>query len=409
MNKINRVIVLVLDSAGIGYLPDAAEFGDEGANTLKHTAESVNGLNVPHMQKMGLGNIAPIPGVEPANEPTAAYGKMKEASRSKDTMAGHWEMMGLIVDKPFPVFPEGFPQEILDEFYKATGVKAVLGNKAASGTEIIQELGDEHLLTGYPILYTSADSVFQIAAHEAVIPLDALYRMCEQSRGVCDAHHIGRVIARPFVGESDNYTRTANRKDYPMDPSGPTALDVLKEKDFPVMGIGKIEDIFAGKGITRAVHTRNNHHGMECLTAELEITQNGLIFVNLVDFDMLYGHRNNAEGYAQALEAFDEELGRLLPLLKEDDLLIISADHGCDPTYPGTDHTREYVPILAQSKHLEARDLGVRETFADIGATILKLFGLSNPFAGQSLIEDNINENLNENLNESLDENKNGK
>jgi phosphopentomutase len=380
--KIRRVIVIVLDSVGVGWLPDAKDFGDEGANTLGHIAEYMGGLNLPHMQKMGLGNIIPIKGVPPTEESTAAWGIMKEASGSKDTMAGHWEMMGLIVDKPFPTFPNGFPAEIMGKFYHASGVTQALGNKAASGTVIIAELGEEHIRTGFPIVYTSADSVFQIAVHEEVIPVDKLYKICEQARKVCDEYQIGRVIARPFVGEKGNFTRTANRKDFPMFPPGETALDILKRNNFPVSGIGKIEDIFAGQGLTRAIHTKSNNHGMECLTEELSITTEGLIFINLVDFDMLYGHRNNAAEYAKALEDFDRGLGELLPRLQEDDLLIITADHGCDPTYPGTDHTREYVPLLVYSRHLEPHGLGTRETFADIGVTILEMFGIPHSFPG---------------------------
>jgi phosphopentomutase len=385
--KINRAIVIVLDSVGAGWLPDAADFGDEGANTLGHVAEHMGGLELPNMQKLGLGNIIQVLGVPAVDKPQAAWGKMKEASNGKDTMAGHWELMGLVVEKPFPVFPNGFQADILQAFYKVTGVTHALGNKAASGTVIIAELGEEHMKTGHPIVYTSADSVFQIAAHEEVIPIDKLYKMCEAARDVCDQHQIGRVIARPFVGEPGNFTRTANRKDYPMDPTGQTALDLLKEKGFPVMGIGKIEDIYAGHGITRAIHTKSNHHGMETLMDELSITTNGLIFVNLVDFDMLYGHRNNPEGYGKALEEFDKQLGILLPQLKVDDLLIITADHGCDPTYPGTDHTREHVPLLAYSAALEPFHLGTRETFADVGVTVLELLGVEHSFKGAHLFK----------------------
>ena len=384
--KIKRAVVIVLDSAGAGSLPDAADFGDEGANTLGHIAEHMGGLNLPHMQQLGLGNIIPIIGVPPEPSPRAAYGIMMEASKGKDTMAGHWEMMGLIVDKPFPLFPGGFPEEILRKFYKAAGVTEVLGNKAASGTVIIAELGEEHVKTGFPIVYTSADSVFQIAAHEEVIPVNALYEMCEQARKVCDEYLIGRVIARPFIGEKGNFSRTANRKDFPMLPTGETVLDMLKKNNFPVTGIGKIEDIYAGQGITRAIHTKSNDHGMECLLEELSVTKNGLIFINLVDFDMVYGHRNNAGGYGKALEAFDRGLGELLPRLREDDLLIITADHGCDPTFPGTDHTREYVPLLVYSRSLEPFPLGTRETFADIGVTLLELFGISHSFPGKNLL-----------------------
>lgn len=382
MLKINRAIVIVLDSVGAGALPDAGDFGDVGANTLGHVAEHMNGLNLPHMQQMGLGNIIPIKGVPPAAEPTSSYGIMMEASGSKDTMAGHWEMMGLIIDKPFPTFPHGFPPEIMEKFYKTTGVTHALGNKAASGTEIIVELGEEHIKTGFPIVYTSADSVFQIAAHEDIIPVPQLYKICAGARKVCDEYQVGRIIARPFTGEKGRFTRTANRKDFPMNPPGKTALDVLKEKGFPVVGIGKIEDIFAGKGITRALHTKSNDHGMQCLMEELGITRGGFIFVNLVDFDMVYGHRNNAEGYGRALETFDRQLGELLPQLKEDDLLIITADHGCDPTFPGTDHTREYVPLLVYSRLLNPHPLGTRQSFADIGTSLLNWFGIDHHFPG---------------------------
>ncbi|MCP4214645.1 MAG: phosphopentomutase [bacterium] len=386
MTKIKRTIVIVLDSVGVGELPDAGEYGDIGSNTLGHIAEQTGGLKLPNMQKMGLGNIIPIKGVKPTETPTASWGKMKEASKSKDTMAGHWEMMGLIVKKPFPIYPEGFGKEILQKFYDATGFTMVLGNKAASGTVIIEELGDEHVKTGQPIVYTSGDSVFQIAVHEEVVPLDKLYDVCNKTRKICDEYQIGRVIARPFIGENGSYTRTANRRDFPMDPPGETALVELKRNNFPVMGIGKIEDIFVGQGITRALHTKSNSNGMECLMEELEITNSGLIFVNLVDFDMLFGHRNNTEGYGKSLEEFDVQLGQLLPMLEKDDLLIITADHGCDPTFPGTDHTREHVPLLAYNEKMEAVDLGTRDTFADIAATLLKVNGISHPFPGKSFV-----------------------
>lgn len=383
--KINRVIVIVLDSVGAGWLPDAELFGDKGANTLAHVADHIGGLNMPQMQALGLGNIIPIKGVPPVKNPKAAWGIMQEAGKGKDTMAGHWELMGLVVDKPFPLYPEGFPAEIMNKYYSATGVTHALGNKPASGTVIIEELGVEHMKTGYPIVYTSGDSVFQIAAHEEVIPIDKLYLMCEHTRKICDEYQIGRVIARPFVGQPGNFTRTSNRKDYPMLPTGPTVLDRLKEAGFPVMGIGKIEDIYAGHGITRAIHTKSNTHGLDVLTKELSITREGLIFVNLVDFDMLYGHRRDPEGYGKALDAFDPMLGDLLPRLEEDDLLIITADHGCDPTHTGTDHTREHIPVLAYSRSLEPFHLGIRKTFADIGVTVLDLFNVPHSFPGKSL------------------------
>ncbi len=383
--RIARVIVIVLDSVGVGALPDAADYGDAGSNTLVHIAHRRAGLNLPNLQRLGLGNIIQVPGVPSTAEPLASYGKMQEASRGKDTMTSHWEIMGLITDKPFALFPQGFGQDILDAFRKETGVGGILGNKPASGTVIIQELGEEHLKTGFPIIYTSADSVFQIAAHERVIPLEKLYHLCEKARKICDPHMIGRVIARPFIGEKGgDFKRTANRRDFPMRPHSKTALDLIKERGLPVVGIGKIEDIFAGCGITRAVHTTDNKEGMRCLQEELSITRHGLIFINLVDFDMVYGHRNDVEGYARALEDFDAWFGGFLPQLENQDLLIISADHGCDPTHPGTDHTREYVPLLVYNPHLAAGNLGTRQTFADIGAAILKIFGIEHNLAGQS-------------------------
>jgi phosphopentomutase len=386
MKEKSRVIVIVMDSVGVGAMPDATKFGDEGSNTLGHVAECTGGLMLPTLQEMGLGNIIPIKGVPAERETTASYGKMSEASNSKDTIAGHWEIMGLIVKEAFPTFPKGFPEEILEKFYQATGYSKIYGNKAASGTEIIKELGLIHMRTGFPIVYTSADSVFQIAAHEQVIPVSKLYQICEQARQVCNEYRIGRVIARPFIGKKGNFTRTTNRKDFPIIPTRKTVLEFLKENNVPVIAIGKIEDIFAGQGITKAIHTTSNKHGMQCLEAELSSTKTGLIFINLVDFDMLYGHRNDVKGYAQALEDFDRNLKELLPLLSNDDLLILTADHGCDPTHPGTDHTREYVPLLVHSKKLKPRPLGTRQSFADIGVSILHLFEIPHSFPGTPFI-----------------------
>lgn len=381
-----RAIIIVLDSVGIGALPDAAEFGDEGVDTLGHIAEAANGLNLPNLQKMGLGNIVPIEGVPAVTSPIASYGKMMEASRGKDTIIGHWEMMGIITEKALPVFPKGFPPDMIKRFLEASGCRDILGNKAASGTAIIEELGELHVKTGHPIVYTSADSVFQIAAHEDIIPVDELYRICEAAREVCDAYMIGRVIARPFVGEEGAFQRTPRRKDFPLQPPHETVLDILKAGGFPVMGIGKIEDIFAGRGITRAIHTKDNSDGMRVLLEELSITTNGLIFANLVDFDMKFGHRRDPEGYARALESFDVELGTLLERLTDNDLLIICADHGCDPTHIGSDHTREAVPLLVYSRTSEATDLGIRRTFSDIGVTVLALFQLSHHLPGSPVI-----------------------
>ncbi len=382
-----RVIIIVLDSVGAGYMDDAADFGDVGANTLAHTAEAVGGLNLPNLQKLGLGNIIKIKGVEPVSEPTGKFGRIKEASMGKDTMTGHWEMMGIISEEPFPLYPEGFPEEILSEFRERTGVKGILGNKAASGTEIIKELGAEHMRTGFPIVYTSGDSVFQIAAHNDVISLEKLYDQCVHAREMCDKYKIGRVIARPFVGEGGEFRRTSDRRDYPMLPPGDTILDLIKSRGYTVSGIGKIEDIYAKQGITRAIHTKNNKEGMDVLMKEMSIINEGLIFINLVDFDMLYGHRRNPDGYASTLEQFDKMFSGFTDIMKSDDLLMITADHGCDPTFKGTDHTREFVPILVYKKGISAENLGVRRTLSDIGMSALSHLGIKNPgFPGLSFI-----------------------
>lgn len=384
--KIERVILIVLDSVGTGSLPDAAAYGDEGANTLGHVAELCGGLALPNLQKLGLGNIIPILGVAAGPDPLASWGRMAEMSHGKDTIAGHWEMMGIILDQAFALFPQGFPPELLNDFKQRTGVAGVLGNKAASGTEIIAELGNEHVRSGFPIVYTSADSVLQIAAHEEIIPLEKLYEICRQSRKICDAWRIGRVIARPFIGSAGNFSRTTNRRDFPMLPPGETVLDILRKNGLEVTAIGKIENIFVGQGIGRSRPSHGNSEGMGLLEAELASTRRGLIFSNLVDFDMLYGHRNDAAGYGAALEVFDRELGLLLPSLGPSDMLVITADHGCDPTYPGTDHTREYVPLLVYGPGLPARALGARRTFSDVGVSILDIFGFEHKFPGQSFM-----------------------
>jgi phosphopentomutase len=384
MHVTKRVILIVLDSVGCGALPDAAAYGDVGANTLAHVAEALGGLKVPQLERCGLGRILPLAGVKPVERPLAAWGRMAEAGAGKDTIAGHWEMMGLAVDRPFALFPDGFPSDLLGEYRGKTGLKGFLGNRAASGTVIIQELGDEHVRTGWPIVYTSADSVFQIAAHEEVVPLPELYRICEVTRKICDERRIGRVIARPFVGRSGAFTRTTNRRDFPMVPPRDTALDLLRRVGWPVMGIGKIEDIFAGHGITRALHTTGNAQGMETLLAELEITKRGLIFINLVDFDMLYGHRNDPAGYGAALEAFDRGLETLQRRLGPGDRLVITADHGCDPTTPGSDHTREHVPLLVWGGGVVPHDLGTRTSFRDVAVSILEWLGVKHDFPGDS-------------------------
>ena len=382
-----RIIIIVIDSVGVGYMDDAAEFGDIGANTLGNTAERVGGLNLPNMKKLGLGNIIDIKGVDPVKYPAGKFGKISEASKGKDTMTGHWEMMGIISEEAFPLYPDGFPEEIINEFKERTGVKGILGNIAASGTEIIKELGAEHIRTGFPIIYTSGDSVFQIAAHNDTIPLDNLYEYCVQAREMCDKYKIGRVIARPFTGNEGSFSRTTDRRDYPMIPPKDTILDLIEKSGFVVSGIGKIEDIYAKKGVSRAIHTKSNKDGMDVLTKEMSITKEGLIFINLVDFDMLYGHRRNVEGYASALEEFDKMLGEFTGLLEQEDILVITADHGCDPTFKGTDHTREFIPLLVYGKKISPEDLGIRETFADIGVSVLHHLGINNPgFPGKSFI-----------------------
>jgi phosphopentomutase len=377
MGAFDRVIWIVLDSVGIGALPDAADYGDVGRNTLGHIAES-RPLHLPNLVRLGLANIAPLKHLEPAAAPLGAYGKGATHSPGKDTTTGHWEMAGVWLDQAFPVYPNGFPREVIDEFERQIG-RATIGNKPASGTEIIKELGEEHVRTGKPIVYTSGDSVFQIATHEEVIPIDELYRMCEIARKLLDGpHRVGRVIARPFTGTPGHFVRTSRRHDYAVDPPRPMLLDVLEERSVPVFGVGKIHDIYNGRGVKDYVTTKNNIDGMEKLTAAVRERKPGLIFCNLVDFDMLYGHRKNVEGFARSLEEFDRLLQQFLPLLSHSNLLMITADHGCDPDerWATTDHSREYVPILAYSPQRGAGvDLGVRDTLADMGQVIAENFG----------------------------------
>jgi len=379
-----RVVLIVLDSVGIGELPDADLYGDKGSNTLANTALKVGGFSLPNFEKLGLGKIYPILGLKENIKALGAYGKMGEKSPGKDTTTGHWELSGLILDKPFPVYPNGFPPDLIKRFEEAIGRKT-LGNKPASGTAIIEELGEEHLKTGYPIVYTSADSVFQIAAHEEVIPLEELYQMCKIARGLLTGEHaVGRVIARPFIGTPGNFKRTPNRHDYSLEPTGKTVLDKLVEKGFEVYGVGKIYDIFAGRGLTWHESTKNNEDGILKTIDLLAKDFTGLLFTNLVDFDMVYGHRNDAAGYYGALKQFDSYLPQIIEKLRDDDLLIITADHGCDPTTPSTDHSREYVPIMVYGKGVkEDVNLGVRQTFADVAATIEEIFSLE-PGVGQS-------------------------
>jgi len=380
-----RFILIVIDSVGIGELPDAGQYGDAGSNTLVNTARAVGGLRMPHMAALGLGNITSIAGVPPAADPDANYGKMAERSAGKDSTSGHWELMGLVTEKPLPTYPEGFPADIIEPFQKAIGRK-ILGNRAASGTVIIEELGEEHLRTGQPIVYTSADSVFQIAAHVDVIPLEELYRLCGIARKQLHGRHaVGRVIARPFTGPAGRFVRTPDRKDFSLPPQGETVLDQLKADGWPVVGIGKIEDLFNGRGLTGAVHTRNNTEGMLRLQEQMGLVDRGALLVNLVDFDMLWGHRNDPRNYARGLEEFDRSLERILPLLRRGDLVVISADHGNDPTTSSTDHSREYVPLLAFGPGLtRGVDLGIRKSFADLGATVAERFGLKGTGQGRS-------------------------
>lgn len=383
-----RAVIIVMDSAGIGELPDAAKYGDIGSNTIGNIAAQMEGFQLPNMEKMGLGNIATIKGVPAQQNPIACYGKMDEKSPGKDTTTGHWEIAGLILDKAFPTYPDGFPEDVIEAFEKAVG-KKTLGNVVASGTEIIDRLGEEHMKTGYPIVYTSADSVFQIAAHESIIPIDELYAMCQKARDILTGEHaVGRVIARPFEGEVGNFKRTANRRDFSLDPTGKTVLDFAVEKGLQVKAVGKIEDIFSKKGITDAVHTKNNMDGVDRTLEYMKEDFGGILFTNLVDFDMLYGHRNNVEGYGKALMDFDARIPEILKELKEDDLLVITADHGCDPTTLSTDHSREYVPILVYGKKLQQGvNLGVRSTFADLASTIADYLGLDAALKGESFLK----------------------
>lgn len=380
MGEINRVVLIVLDSVGVGELPDADKFGDKGSNTLGHIAQAVGGLSLPNLGWLGIGNIIEIRGVPPVDKPWGAYGKMGELNQEKATTSGHWEIAGLILRKRFPTYPKGFPEEVIKSFSKEIG-RGVLGNKKASGTVIIEEYASEHIETGKPIIYTSADSVFQIAAHEEVIPIEKLYGMCRiAQKMLVGKYSVERVIARPFIGEPGHLVRTDRRKDFSVPPPEDTLLDRFKEKGYQVIGIGKIGDIFAGKGLTEEIHTTGNMDGVNKIILAMKEKNKGLIFINLVDFDSLYGHRNNPEGYAHALGAFDARLPQIVANLKEDDLLILTADHGCDPTFPGTDHTREYVPLLVYGQRTKGGiNLGTRETFADIAQTIAELFGLE-PF-----------------------------
>ncbi|NLK67784.1 MAG: phosphopentomutase [Clostridiaceae bacterium] len=388
-----KFIVIVLDSVGIGEMPDSKDYGDEGSNTLGHISQSIEDFALPNLEKLGLANID---GFKETYRTTTnfqtqkligSYGKMAEKSVGKDTTTGHWEIAGIILDKPFPVFPEGFPDELIKEFERRIARKT-LGNKPASGTVIIQELGDEHVKTGFPIVYTSADSVFQIAAHEDVIPIEEQYEICTIAREMLTGDYgVGRVIARPFIGQSENYVRTERRKDFSINPTRKTILNFLKENGFEVRAVGKIEDIFNNSGITKSVHTQGNSDGIDKTIEWIKEEYEGMLFTNLVDFDMHFGHRNNVEGYAKALIEFDNRLPEIIAQLKDDDILLITADHGCDPTTSSTDHSREYVPLLVTGKKIKTGvNLHIRESFSDIAKTIAEYFGVENDLPGESFL-----------------------
>ncbi|WP_242394922.1 phosphopentomutase [Anaeromyxobacter oryzisoli] len=371
-----RFVILVADSAGCGALPDAGEYGDEGADTIGNTSRAVGGLALPNLGRMGLGHVTAIQGVPPDPRPAAFHGRMAERSRGKDTITGHWEMMGIVLEEGLALFPRGFPPEIVDRFLAETGAPGILGNVAASGTEIIRVLGEEHQETGKPIVYTSADSVFQIAAHEETVPLETLYAWCRIARRILDPVRVARVIARPFVGAPGHYVRTYHRKDFAIATPGRTVLDALVGAGVPVIGVGKIPDVFDHKGITEEVHTEGNADGLAKTEALLDRVDHGLVFVNLVDFDMLYGHRNDPAGYARALEELDRAMPRLLGKLRRGEVCAVTADHGCDPTTPSTDHSREFVPLLVHVAGAGGGELGTRSSFADLGATVAEFFGV---------------------------------
>ena len=387
-----RVVLIVLDSVGVGEMPDAQMYGDKGSHTLDHTFEACNGLNIPNLKKLGLGNIEGVKALGKEESVIGAFGKGSEKSIGKDTVTGHWEIGGVILDKPLNTYPDGFSDKIINEFKEKAKIDGILGNKVASGTAIIEELGEEHVKTGYPIIYTSADSVFQIAAHEEFIGLDNLYKMCEIAREMLVGENVvGRVIARPFVGEVGSFKRTSNRRDYALDPFGKTALEYIKENGMSVAAVGKIEDIYNGKGVTEAVHIKNNMDGVDKTLEYMDKIDNGLIFTNLVDFDMLYGHRNDPKGYGKAIEDFDGRLNEIYSKLRDEDILIITADHGCDPTTESTDHSREYIPILVYGKKVKGgTELGIRDSFTDIGKSILHYLGIDNSLEGKSFISEII-------------------
>ena len=382
-----RVFLIVLDGVGAGELPDAADYGDRGSHTLLHVAEAAGGLKVPRMESLGLGRLLALPGVRAVAQPRGARALLAERSKGKDSTSGHWELAGLVLERPFPVYPHGFPPALLDRWGERVG-RGWIGNVAASGTEIIQRLGPEHRRTGKLIVYTSADSVFQVAAHEDVVPVEKLYQACREAREMLTGEHaVGRVIARPFEGTDGAFRRTERRRDFSLPPPAPTLLDRLVERGHPVVTVGKVDDLFAGRGVTEAIHTRNNAEGEEVLASLVRSRGSGLVFANLVDFDQQYGHRNDPTGFARALEEFDDRLGEILGHLRDDEMCMITADHGNDPTTSSTDHSREHVPLLvAGPRVLPGADLGTRETFADVAATLAELFGVTPPTAGTSFL-----------------------
>ena len=389
MTTLRRAILVVLDGVGAGENPDAHAYGDDGASSLEHCALAVGGLALPNLGRVGLGNITPILGTPPTLAASGSYGRMAEIGAGKDSTTGHWEITGVVLKKPLPTYPHGFPPDLVAAFERAIG-RRVLGNKPASGTEIIKELGEEHMRTGYPILYTSADSVFQVAAHQDVIPLAELYHICEIARGMLTGENaVGRVIARPFIGEPGSFRRTEHRRDFSLAPLGITLLDLLQAGGKEVIGIGKIEDLFAGRGLTQRDHTETNKDGMAATLRWLDRDFTGLLFVNLVEFDMLWGHRRDSQGYAQALRDVDAWFGQVQQIMQPEDAIFFTADHGVDPTYRGSDHTREEVPLLAYGKPVRAGiDLGVRSTFADLGQTLAQAFGVGPLAAGTSFAHD---------------------
>jgi phosphopentomutase len=384
-----RAFLIVLDGVGVGALPDAGDYGDAGSHTLAHVAEANGGLRVPNLERLGLGRITGVRGVRPVADASGSFGRMAERSPGKDSTTGHWEMAGLVLDRPFPTYPHGFPVPLLDALSRRVG-RGWIGNVAASGTEIIQRLGAEHQRTGALIVYTSADSVFQVAAHEQTVPLDELYAICRTARELLTGEHaVGRVIARPFEGNPGGYRRTARRRDFSLPPPRPTLLDRLVEHGLAVVTVGKVDDLFAGRGVTEALHTTDNAEGEALLIDLARRSGEGLVFANLVDFDTLYGHRNDPAGFARALERFDDRLSEMLGRLRADEICLVTADHGNDPTTPSTDHSREYVPLLvAGPRARRGVDLGTRATFADVSASLSELFGLARPAAGTSFIRE---------------------